>query len=86
MRSNIRRVIHAASAGKSAAGDSKRTCSTDGATIYSYAMPIARVTPHGWFVVPRGDGPSRTTRSQIDAVALFLSTHGVAVSVGPLPV
>ena len=74
MRANICKVIQAFKLGKSAIGDSKRTCWTDGSTIFSYQMPIA------WWesdlkdptilrarVVDYEDGPSRTTKSQIRA-------------------
>jgi hypothetical protein len=74
MRKNISKVIEAFKKGKPIVGDSKRTCWTDGATIFSYQMPIA------WWesdlqhpftlrarVVDVDDGPSRTTKAQIRA-------------------
>lgn len=69
MRANIRKVIEAFKARRRAVGDSKRTCSTDGHTVYSYAMPIAWRDPvnGGVYVVPYDRGPSRTTKSQIRA-------------------
>ena len=68
MRANIEKVLAAFERGQAASGDSKRTCHTDGTTIYSYAMPIAWRTPDGRIVVvPLADSPSRTTSSQIRA-------------------
>ena len=45
MRANIRKVIAAFKEHKAAKGDSKGTCWTDGATIFSYRMPIAWWSP-----------------------------------------
>jgi len=68
MRKNILKVIDAFKAGKSANGDSKRTCHTDGRVLYSYRMPIAWYDELGnVVVVPYDAGPSRTTKSQIRA-------------------
>ncbi len=70
MRNNIGRVIDAFCNRTAAKGDSKQTCSTDGTTVYSYAMPIARRLKNGRIqIVKRESGPSRTTRAQIDAIA-----------------
>ena len=68
MRANIKKVIEAFTAGEPASGDSKRTCSTNGYTIFSYEMPIAWRLLDGSVVVAEYDaGPSRTTKSQIRA-------------------
>lgn len=42
MRKNIAKVLSAFIVGKKAQGDSKRSCWTDGETLYSYSTPIAR--------------------------------------------
>lgn len=74
MRKNIQKVLAAFAIGKAANGDAKRTCSTDGTEIFSYAMRIAWRNPDGTIeVVPYEDGPSRTTKSQIRACQLFFS-------------
>lgn len=76
MRKNIATVIAAFREGRGAVGDSKRTCWTDGTTIFSYAMPIAARYAGDVFVVPYDDGPSRTTKSQIRAcLASFPRAH-----------
>lgn len=71
MRKNIRAVIQAFLAGRPAVGDSRRTCWTDGAILYSYAMPI------GWrehpkygcvAVVAYECAPTATTRSHVRAL------------------
>lgn len=75
MRKNIERVIVAFLQGNARNGDSKHTCWTDGDTVYSYAMPIAWREPDGSVVVvPYDAGPSRTTRSQIRACEIALTT------------
>lgn len=72
MRKNISKVIDAFMSRKPANGDSKRTCWTDGKTIYSYALPIARWESNGHVgVIPEG-GLSRTTTSQVRACRLAL--------------
>jgi hypothetical protein len=74
MRKNISKVIMAFRYGKYAKGDSKATCWTDGTTIYSYQMPIARrVRRPGrrsgiLQIVEYDRAPSATTRSQLAAV------------------
>ena len=72
MRKNIAKVIEAFKAGKSAQGDSKRTCWTDGEAVYSYNMIIAKrirnCTDDRILIVQLACGPSKTTRSQIDAL------------------
>jgi len=71
MRKNMQKVIAAFLSGKAASGDSKRTCSTDGSTIYSYAMPIAWKKSDGTIeTAPYKTAPSATTRSQIHACEL----------------
>jgi hypothetical protein len=67
MRANIAKVIAAFKQGKSAIGDSRRTCWTDGKTIFSYAMPICWYDQGKAVVVPYEDGPSRTTKMHIHA-------------------
>ena len=66
MRKNISNVIDAF---KNGFAHKERTCSTDGTTIKSYAMTIAERNLDGsvW-VIDRGEAPSATTRSQVDAV------------------
>lgn len=71
MRKNMSKVIEAFKAGKAATGDSKRTCWTDGTTVYSYRMPIARRTDAGAIqVVAYGSAPTATTRSQVRALQI----------------
>lgn len=80
MRRNIEKVLKAFDAGKAAQGDTKRTCWTDGKTVYSYRMPIAWRDELGTVVVvPYAAGPSRTTRSQIRACETFAFTPGDAL-------
>lgn len=80
MRQNISKVLTAFQAGQPATGDSKGTCSTDGQTVWSYRMPIAWREPDGSItIVAREKGPSRTTKSQIDACRLRLE-HGLSAS------
>ena len=76
MRKNIQNVITAWFRGRS---HSERTCSTDGVTLYSYAMPIAkRIGTDEIQVVQDSAGPSSTTTSQIRAVAYMVGTSGAA--------
>lgn len=71
MRKNISKVIEAFKAGREAIGDSKRSCSTDGTTVYSYRMPIARRVSGGAIViVAYDDAPTPTTRSQVRALQI----------------
>lgn len=67
VRKNIQKVIEAFVQGRAAKGDSKGSCSTDGMSIYSYRMEIARRNPDGsvW-VMERG--PTATTNAQIRAI------------------
>jgi len=74
MRANIEKVLHAFGAGSSAVGDSGRTCSTDGTTLYSYRMPIARRVGGRIYIVPYHMAPSATTRSQVRAAQVYF--HG----------
>jgi len=89
MRANMQKVIDAFRAGVAATGDRKNTCSTDGTIVYSYKMPIAMRNRHTVTIVPREDGPSRTTRAQIDALAMALDNGQfrtiVRKSLGPVP-
>ncbi len=76
MRKNVKKVIEAFLLHKSAVGDSKKTISTDGNVIYSYAMQIAwRVNGTTVNLVPYEKGPSRTTRSQIRACEIMFPLH-----------
>jgi hypothetical protein len=73
MRKNIEKVIKAFTSGVSAQGDSKRTCWTDGNSIYSYNMVIAKKNPgftshYNVTVINPECAPSRTTRGQIRAI------------------
>lgn len=68
MRKNIQRVIDAYKQGKSAKGDSKATCSTDGTKVWSYWTVIAERQTDGSTKVVSEDGFSRTTKSQIRAL------------------
>jgi len=69
MRKNIAKVIAAFERGVSCIGDSKRTCWTDGDTIYSYRMPIAqRMKTGAIHVVTYDAAPTRTTKSQVHAL------------------
>lgn len=74
MRKNISKVIEAFRDRKSAIGDSKRSCHTDGETVYSYSTPIARRNPDGslWITSERY---SRTTNAQITALRVALTCH-----------
>lgn len=66
MRKNIARVIEAFKARCALPG---KTCSTDGTTVFSYAMPIAYRAPHGCIVMVRYEEcPTATTRAQWSAV------------------
>jgi hypothetical protein len=89
MRRNVEKVFAAWTAGRAAIGDSKRTISTDGAVLYSYAMPIARRLPNGRVeMVERGRAPTATTRAQLSAVRTELAIREVKVtfvqSLGPV--
>ncbi len=77
MRKNIAAVIEAWKHGEAHRAD---TCRTDGTTIWSYEMPIARRAKNGRVRVLDVDkAPSRTTKMQIRAVAdSVLEFHGVA--------
>lgn len=76
MRQNMQRVIEAFKAGTAAVGDSKRTCWTDGTTVYSYAMPIAKRSANGSIAIVRyEDAPTNTTRSQVRALVAAFSTY-----------
>jgi hypothetical protein len=71
-RKNMQRVLEAWEQGRGAVGDSKRTCWTDGETVWSYDMPIMQRLGDGRVeVIARKQGPTNTTRSQIAACAQF---------------
>lgn len=83
MRRNISKVIEAFKAGKAATGDSKRTCWTDGETVYSYAMPIAKRSANGSIaIINYSDAPTATTRSQVRALETAFSTYAPS-DIGP---
>lgn len=65
MRKNIAQVIAAFQARKP---KKHATCSTDGATLFSYSTPLARWEPDGWLWVASEGGLSRTTTMQLRAV------------------
>jgi hypothetical protein len=73
MRKNIQKVLSAFNVRQSAAGDSKKTCWTDGTTLYSYAMPIAWWDAGKVKVIAYTDAPSRTTKSQVRACQIFFN-------------
>lgn len=58
------------------------TCSTNGRTVFSYALPIGRVSGKPGTannirtVTVRSSGPSHTTRMQIRAVRSFVQKKG----------
>lgn len=84
MRKNMLKVLEAFKDGREAIGDSKRTCWTDGKTIWSYDMPIAQrlfneTSPPTVEVIDREKGPSRTTRAQIAAMWWLKHHHGFAL-------
>lgn len=86
MRKNMRRALEAFEQRKPGKGDSKKTCWTDGDTLFSYAMPIAKWTfaetvaerdvsgesiPQLWI---SDESSTATTNAQIRAIALFFGT------------
>ncbi len=84
MRKNIAKVISAFKAGKTIKGDSKGTCRTDGNSIYSYSMLIAKkfLGNNGkplYMVIAREYGPSITTKMQIDACMNELGNEGLQI-------
>jgi hypothetical protein len=80
MRTNITKVLKAWLAGKPAKGDSKNTCSTDGRVVFSYRMAIAWWDASGAVIVPYNAGPSRTTKSQIQACYARVARTDYAVT------
>ena len=78
MRKNIETVMRAFVLGQYA---NEKTIHTDGVTLYSYAMPIAkrRIDATGeaiYFVKDKSAAPSRTTNGQIMACKAFLRANG----------
>ena len=79
MRKNISKVLDAFKEGKSAKGDSKESCSTNGIGIYSYTTLIAlRLSdflgrPRMWL---SSKTYSRTTSAQQSAIRLFARMNG----------
>ncbi len=68
MRKNIQSVIAAFRAHQS---HREATCRTDGETVWSYEMVIAKRANLGTvYIAGRHLAPSRTTRAQIDALRL----------------
>lgn len=66
MRKNIGNVIVAWKRGEA---HREATCRTDGVTVWSYEMPIARRCPSGRILVmDPSKAPSRTTKMQVVAV------------------
>jgi len=91
VRSNIRQVIEAFARGHKAPrssgrfyarGDKRKTCSTDGNPIYSYAEPIA-VRLSGKTVLILDRWGTLTTDSQIHACKCELPRLGFRVVVVP---
>lgn len=77
MRKNISKVMEAFAAGKHIDGDSKRTISTDGNTVFSYDMPIAQRCRNGSLeIIARSAGPTNTTRSHIAGASYWLESNG----------
>jgi len=70
MRKNIHNVIVAWKRGEA---HREATCRTDGVTVWSYEMPIARRTPSGTIVVLDPEkAPSRTTKLQVLTILRFI--------------
>jgi len=70
MRKNIAAVIEAWLEGRP---HKEATCRTDGVTVWSYALPIARRNPSGTLVVLDPEkAPSRTTKLQVRTILLFI--------------
>lgn len=66
----MRKVLDAFMRGQS---HNEETCSTDGTTVYSYAMPIARrLADGGYWVASQERSPSKTTTTQIHACMVAL--------------
>ena len=76
MRKNMMNVLEAFGNRKSANGDSKRTCSTDGTSIFSYSTEIARFIENGRKVWLNTKSYSRTTNTQQNSVRLWASQNG----------
>ena len=59
-------------------GESKRdgNVSTDGCTLYSYRMPIARMVRGKAEIIRHEDSPSRTTTKHRNVVAYTLALAG----------
>jgi len=70
MRKNIAAVIEAWREGRP---HTEATCRTDGVTVWSYEMPIARRTPSGSIgVLDPEKAPSRTTKLQVQTILRFI--------------
>lgn len=70
MRKNIGNVIVAWKRGEA---HREATCRTDGVTVWSYEMPIARREPDGRILVLEASkAPSRTTKMQVAAIRRFV--------------
>ncbi len=79
MRKNTQAVANAFLAGKHLGG---RSISTDGKTVYSYAMPIARRVGGVVYVIAASESPSVTTTTQINQLAQYCTD---SVTVDRLP-
>jgi len=75
MRKNIQTVLAAWAHGEPC---KQGTCSTDGRTVFSYALPVARrqTGPNRIDrITVRSTGPSHTTRTHIQAVRTFAQNN-----------
>lgn len=72
MRKNVNKVVEAFKENKSCFGS---TVWTDGATIYSYGMPIVRRRGNTYCVILKG--PSKTTSGHANACATLLGGNVV---------
>ena len=79
MRKNAEKII-GAFLDKAAAQD--KTLRTDGATVWSYAMPIARWEDGRVHVLAYRDAPTATTRSHVRAVAELCRLTGTPTTEG----
>lgn len=81
MRKNLQNVLKAFLNGEAHKGDYKNTCSTDGVTIYSYDMPIARrIFDDSVELIAVKECPSVTTRSQVHALHVYFNHYQTAIT------
>jgi hypothetical protein len=71
MRKNIQTVVNAFILGQYA---NEKAIHTDGTTLFSYAMPIARKRGNAWVV--RAKGPTQTTNTHINGCKYILGQLG----------